>query len=321
MAKAKKRKYKKKQKGNLYTIVMFLIAVVLFFIIRLEPEVLSNIKYALKINMVPELAVTEGEISVHFIDVGQGDCSLIRLPPKDGERYINILIDSGESGNGRKVISYLESLGIRTLDAVIVTHPHSDHMGCMDEIIDYFEVKSFYTCDFMDSLTPTTASYEDMLDSIERKGLKINTVGAGEYLNSLTKDVTGCEIKVIAPFLNNTETDLNNTSLIIRLKYGSTSFLFTGDAEMEEYKYIRGTIGQVSVLKVGHHGASNATDEALAAELCPKIAVISCGENNDYGHPHEKTIKILKTFGAEIRRTDLEGDIVIISDGENLKTA
>ena len=315
MAKAKKRKNKKNQKGNIYTIVMFLIAVVLFFIIRLDPEVLKDIKYALKINMVPESAVTEGEISVHFIDVGQGDCSLIRLPPKDGERYINILIDSGESGNGKKVISYLESLGIRTLDAVIVTHPHSDHMGCMDE------VKSFYTCDFMDSLTPTTASYEDMLDALERKGLKINTVGAGEYLNPLTKDVTGCEIKVIAPFLNNTETDLNNTSLIIRLKYGSTSFLFTGDAEMEEYKYIRGTIGQVSVLKVGHHGAANATDEALAAELCPKIAVISCGENNDYGHPHEKTIKILKTFGAEMRRTDVDGDIVIISDGENLKTA
>ena len=310
-----KRRRKKNVKQNpVYAAVMLILALVLFFITKLDmPESNSGADE-------PVLDAAAGEMQVHYIDVGQGDSELIRLP-KDEGGYINILIDSGENGYGDTVIDYVEALGVNYLDAVIVTHPHSDHMGCMDDVLKHFEVGKFYMCDIPESITPTTRSYEDMLDVLIDKGLKISTVGTGDTLSELTEGVSGAAFKVLGPDIGHNMDDLNNCSLIIKLYFGENTFLFTGDAEMVAYENVKGTIGAVDVLKVGHHGSYNATDEELIEETSPSIAVISCGKDNDYGHPHDSTMKILENAGLEIHRTDLEGSIVVSSDGTELKVA
>lgn len=315
MAKKKKRKNRKNSSG-VYTIVMFIIAIVLFFIIRVNPSLFENIKLP-DINK-NENTFTEGEASVHFIDVGQGDSVLIRLPLDNKEGYKNILIDSGEYGNGKKIINYLENSGVYTLDAVFVTHPHSDHMGCMAEIIRHFEVKSFYMPHFPENLTPITSSYESMLDALSEKGLKIKEVGSTDILTEVTSGVSGAKLCVLAPYKINKAEDLNNVSLIMKLYFGNNTFLFTGDAEIEELNTIRGFIGSADVLKVGHHGASNATDELLLAEVRPKYSVISVGKGNDYGHPHEKVLNMLYSIGSAVIRTDQTGSVVIKSNGNEI---
>ena len=316
---AKKRKYKKKQKSEgAYTIVMFLIAIVLFFILKIDPSLLENIKVP-EYNL-PEATFTEGEMSVHYIDVGQGDSILIRMPLDEGEKYKNILIDAGESGNGKTIINYLESFGIDTLDAIIVTHPHADHIGSMDDIIRHFNIKSFYMPPFPESLTPITSSYEDMLDELNLKGIKIKEVKSGDVLSSLTEGIACAQLSVLAPQKDAVVSDLNNVSLVIKLQFGNVNFLFTGDAENEEYNSIKGKIGKIDVLKAGHHGASNANGKELIYELMPKYAVISCGKNNDYGHPHDSVLNTFKKIGTEVLRTDLKGTIVIKTDGTKIIT-
>ena len=315
MANKKKRRYKKRKKekfGCSYTAVMLLLAVVLFYIVKFEPEFIKV--------SAPELSDASGEAEVHFIDVGQGDSSLIRLPEDDGG-YINILIDSGEKSYGDEVENYLYSIGVYELDAVIVTHPHSDHMGSMAMIIEEFPIGKFYMSSIPENIVPTTNTYESMLDALDEKGLKITTIGSGDNLSELTNSVSGASIKVLSPRLDNDFDDLNDVSLIIKLNYGSTSFLFTGDAELGAYKEIRGSIGRVNVLKIGHHGSSNATDEALLAETYPEYAVISYGRDNDYGHPHDRVIDLLNKYQITMIRTANFGNIIFTSDGENLSVA
>lgn len=249
-----------------------------------------------------------GKLTVSYIDVGQGDSTLIQLP--DGK---TILIDAGEVEYGRTVSDYIESLGIKKLDYVIATHPHSDHIGGLPDVISQFDVGAVY----MPKAQNNTKIFEKLLTGIQDKGLKINTAKAGVTL--LSED--GLEAEFLAP--NGTSySDLNNYSAVLRLSFGSNSFLFTGDAEAKSEGEILSAYGsgqlQSDVLKVGHHGSAYSSSDAFLKAVSPKYAVISCGAGNKYGHPESVILDKLSGAKVSVYRTDEAGTIVFTSDGSKL---
>lgn len=245
-------------------------------------------------------------LKVHFIDVGQADSILIQLP--DGK---NILIDGGNNADGPDVVSYLKAQGVRLLDYVVATHPHEDHIGGLDTAINAFDVGKVYA----PRVTSNTQTFEDFLLAVQRKGLKINEAKAGVTLDAGPKTTA----VFVAP--NGTGYDnLNNYSAVLRLTYGQTSFLFTGDAEIEsETEMLQaGHNLKADVLKVCHHGSDSSTSPKFLAAVKPKYAVISVGAENDYGHPSPDVLVRLAKAGVDIYRTDEVGTIVVTSDGQKV---
>jgi len=253
-----------------------------------------------------EKPAVSGTLKVYFIDVGQADAILIKLP--SGQ---NILVDGGNNDDGSLVVNYLKQQGVKRLDHVIGTHPHEDHIGGLDVAIKSFEVGKVY----LPRVSHTTKTYEDLLLAIKNKGLRVTQAKAGVKL-----DVgPGVEAVLVAPNSSGYE-DLNNNSAVLKLKYGSTSFLFTGDAEAEsESEMLRaGYDLKADVLKVGHHGSHSSTTPAFLKAVSPKYAVVSVGKGNDYGHPHSETLAKLAAAGVQVFRTDLQGTIVVTSDGKSI---
>ena len=245
---------------------------------------------------------SEDELVAHFIDVGQGDSSFIELPNGD-----TMLIDAGTASYGDDIIEYIESLGYQDIDYVVATHPHADHIGGMAEVIDAFDIETVY----MPKAVSTSKTYENLLETIQDKGLSIHTGRAGvEVLN--TDDLT---ILMFAP-VQEEYSNLNNYSIVLKITYGDTSFLYTGDAE-DSLDEITGDI-EADVLKVGHHGSDTSTTSDFLARVNPSYAVISVGEGNSYGHPALSTIELLEGYTSNIYRTDLSGTVVISSDGVNI---
>lgn len=251
-----------------------------------------------------------GTLEVYFFDVGQGDSELIRLP--GGE---NILIDAGTSSTEDELVGELRSLGAETLDLVVATHPHADHIGGMAAVIDAFDVRQVVMPRISESDTPTTKTYENLLQSIADKGLTITPAEPGDELLSSG----GAVLTVLAP---NGEDygDLNNYSVVLRLTYGEDSFLFTGDAEeaSEEEMLSLDWPLTATVLKCGHHGSETSTSPAFLDAVSPQYAVISCGVDNDYGHPDAVTLEKLEAAGAEVFRTDLQGTILASTEGSGV---
>jgi competence protein ComEC len=243
----------------------------------------------------------KGKLNIDFIDVGQGDSIFISLP--NGK---NALIDTGE---GDETVRFLKSKGVKTIDYLIATHPHADHIGGMAAVINTFNVKSMY----MTNAVHTTKTFENLLDAIEQKGLSINTVSAGLSLF----DFGNVKAEFIAP---NSESysNLNNYSAVLLLSYNNNRFLFMGDAEREEEAKILSKSYDISadVIKIGHHGSSSSSSLAFINAVKPKYAVISCGAENLYGHPDLVTLAILSN--TKILRTDLNGNIVFTSDGNKI---
>lgn len=250
----------------------------------------------------PTLA--EDESAVTFIDVGQGDCTLIRL--FDGR---TILIDAGESGSDEIINEYIYDCGIDTLDYVIATHPHADHIGGMEGVIREFDVKKIY----MPKATATTKTYERFLRAVKEKGLKITTAKAGVKMI----DEDGISAEFLAPVKSQYD-DLNNYSAVLKLTCGKVSFLFTGDAEAEAERQIDADVG-ADILKVAHHGSSTSSSAEFISRVWPEVAVISCGEDNSYGHPHNKVMERLELAGARCYRTDVNGNITVVTNGEKYK--
>lgn len=257
------------------------------------PEAQNDTVYA--------LVGDEGELRVSFIDVGQGDSEFIELP--NGE---TLLIDAGTNETGADVVNYIESLGYSSIDYVVGTHPHEDHIGGLDDVIRTFDVESVY----MPKVTADTKTFEDVLDAVDEKGLTINTAKAGVTL----VDGDGLSVKMLAPVLDEYD-NTNDYSAVIKVVYGDTSFLFTGDAEEYAESLITGDVDS-DVLKVGHHGSSTSTGETFLERVSPSYAVISCGLGNSYGHPHTETIE--KLGGIPVFRTDEMGTIVATSDGSEI---
>ena len=253
------------------------------------------------IKIISSEATKTEKLRIHFIDVGQGDAILIQFP--SGQ---NMLIDAGEDQNTIK--AYIANQGIKKIDHVIATHPHADHIGGMTNVIKSFDIGKVY----MPKTTHTSKTYENLLLAIKDKGLKITAAKAG-----LNIDVgTDVEAQLVGP---NSESydNLNNYSVVLRICYGNTSFLFTGDAESaaEAEMINSGYMIKSDVLKVGHHGSNSSTTPSFIEAVSPKFAVISAGKGNTYGHPHQEVLARLNDAGIEIYRTDESGTIIAESDG------
>ena len=255
---------------------------------------------------ISDLASNSPKLIVHYIDVGQGDSELIQIPGN-----INILIDGGTKSSSKKVVSYIKSLGIDTLNIVISTHPHEDHIGGLISVINSFKVE-----DVIDAgINHTSVTFKNYLKAIKAKNINYLTPSPGESFD-LATDV---KLIVYGPY-NRYISDLNNSSVVVKLVYGSTSFLFEGDAESkEESQLISGGLDlSVTVLKVGHHGSKTSSTLKFLKKVNPKISVISVGKDNSYGHPAKTTIDNLLALGSTVYRTDTTGDIIIESDGSNV---
>lgn len=248
---------------------------------------------------------TQNVMKVSYIDVGQGDSILVQVNGK------NLLIDAGPNESTDKLMSYLSKQNIKKLDFIVATHPHEDHIGAMDTVIKKYDIGEFYAPKKM----TTTKTFENMVNALKSKNIKINAAAAGVSLD-LGKNVK-CEM--IAPNGTNYES-LNNYSAVIKITYGNSKFLFTGDAEKLSEKEILNKNYDIScdVLKVGHHGSTSSSSKPFLDKVSPKIAIISCGKNNDYGHPHRETVDELKKRNIQIYRTDIDGSIVLISDGKKI---
>ena len=247
-------------------------------------------------------------LAVNFLDVGQGDCEFIQLP--DGKC---MLIDAGVSDSAGKIASKISELGYEKIDYLVATHPHADHIGGMKRIVENFDIGEIY----MPKASTNTKTFENLLQAISDKGLSINTAKAGKVIY----ESDDLKIEILAP-ISDTYKDLNNYSAVIRLQYGNNVFLFTGDAEeLAEGEMLNAyskSALKADVLKVGHHGSNTASSADFISAVLPKYAVIEVGEDNSYNHPHAEAVDTLNAVGAEILRTDLNGNITIISDKVNI---
>lgn len=245
-------------------------------------------------------------LSVRFFDVGQGDSILLRSP--EG-KYM--LIDTGTNSGEKKLISDLEKCGVKTLEYLVLTHPHEDHIGGADKVLEKFKVKTLLSPD----VGADTEAFRNLLAAIEKSDCAdIQPPVGREY--TFFED---CTFTVLGPA--DTDETLNNCSLVLRLTYKDTAFLFMGDAEKEEETAILSRFKDdlsADVLKVGHHGSSTASSDSFLDAAKPSVAVISCGKGNDYGHPHQSTLRRLKDRNVKICRTDLSGTVKIVSDGEKI---
>jgi competence protein ComEC len=296
-----------------------------------------------------------GELEVHVLDVGQGDAILIVAPEdKETKQRKVVLVDAGDTGRGKIVLDAMKRYNLSQIDLFIATHAHADHIGGADEVINATSIKSVLDssvppparADATDNQNgnsrrgrargasttaelPTTKSYRDLLDAINKSGAQYTKAEPGQKFELSG----GAVITVLAPIqpfftkdqLRSGGNEPNANSVVVRLDYGRFSMLLTGDAEAqtEERMINKDTNLQARILKVGHHGSKYATSENFIKYVKPEVAVISDGANNRYGHPSPDALARLKAAGVKIYRTDLQGEITIISKGEGyeIKTA
>jgi len=249
-------------------------------------------------------AGAKGQLKVHFIDVGDADCILIEQGNK------SMLIDAGNNSDEDAIKKHLQKLGISKLDVVVGTHVDEDHIGSMDAVINDFDIGKIY----MPESNGKTKYLEDVLCAVRKKELQITPPVAGE---SFKLGDASCTI--LAPVSSAYE-KINNYSIVIKLKYGNTSFLFTGDAESlsEREMMRRGFDLSADVIKLGHHGSIRSTTDEFLGRVNPKYAVIMVGRKNNYRHPHKRTMEKLKAKGIKVYRTDEHGTIIAVSDGKSI---
>lgn len=246
--------------------------------------------------------IPDGEkLQIWFLDVGQADSILIQ----DNDAYM--LIDAGNNEDGEKLVSYFQTLGIESFQYVIATHAHEDHIGGMDDIIDSFDIDTFY----MPDVITTTKTFESVLDSLEEKNIAFQT----PVVDS-TFELGNATIQVL--YIGTEENNLNNTSIVLKLTYGNNSVLFMGDAEKEVETTIENKEINADVLKVGHHGSDTSSSKRFLEKVNPSYAIISVGTGNSYGHPNNSTIQALENLNTKIYRTDENGTIIITTDGTNI---
>jgi len=246
-----------------------------------------------------------GDLVVHFIDVGQGDSILLQFRDK------TMLIDAGERGMGERVVAYLESQGVKQIDVVVATHAHSDHIGGLATVISAFPVGRFVDA----GQAHPSATYENLLALVEERGIPYTAAERGQAI-ALDPDL---EVLVFNPAVQPIG-DINEDSVVLKATYGDISYLFTGDAgkPAEESMAAAGLDLDADVLKVGHHASRYASSAAFLSAVSPAISVIFVGEGNDYGHPHEEVLERLRAAGSRVYRTDLDGTVVVATDGRTL---
>lgn len=250
------------------------------------------------------------DTSVHFIDCGQGDSILII---SEGE---TALIDTSTKEESEKVVDYLKKKGLEKLDHLILSHPHADHMGGAEVILESFEVDEIHMGRPTKGAEPTTALYINFLKKVQALGKKIDTTEAGDKM-----EIGAFSVMVLGPVEPYRE--MNNQSLVLRLEYDEVSFIFTGDQEIDAEKDLLESVEfselDATVLKIGHHGSESSTGDAFLNAVSPQYAIISCGKDNSYGHPDEEIIERLNQNNIKYWRTDHNGSVVMTTDGKGLK--
>lgn len=302
------KKGKKRNNSLLYTLTSIIVIVlILLFGNKLSMDNIETMFSNVSENTVLENSsdintnVIEGQdVIVRFFDVGQADAILVQ------SAGMNMLIDAGTNNMGNTVVQNLINLGINKIDYLVGTHPHEDHIGGMDDVINNFEIGTIY----MPRVQTNTKTFEDVLDAINNKGLTITTPDVG-YIFELGN--TKCEIMNAGTGTSEENSNLNLASIVIRMVYGDESFLFMGDAE--QINENSRDWPQTTVLKVGHHGSDTSSSTNFLNQVKPEISVISVGINNMYGHPKQIILDRLNTLNSKIYRTDQNGTITIVCDG------
>lgn len=306
------RKSKKKEAKLLYELMVGILFIVLALLLgynNLEDEIIDTSN---KINPITaeemqniEL-IGDNKIQIHFFDVGQADSILLISNDK------TMLIDAGTNDKGKLVVQDIKNLGVDRLDYVIGTHPHEDHIGGLDDVIKNFDIGTIY----MPKIQTNTKTFEDVLDAVSEKGLKITTPSVGDIFKVGEVD---CEIMLCDVDLAEKNNNLNLSSIAIRSTFKEQSYLFMGDCEKENEQTRNWP--QTNVLKVGHHGSDTSSSQDFLNQVLPQIAIIQTGKDNKYGHPKQTTLNKLEKLKALIYRTDLNGNILLESDGINNKVS
>lgn len=291
---AKKRVNKKT--GSLLSTALIIIVCAVWLLINSTSDDNGKAKPAAGVNTGTE---------VHFVDVGQGDATLVT----SGNQ--TMLIDTGERDDSNTLIHYLGDMGIKSLDYLIITHPHTDHMGEASEIINQFDTENIIM-PRTGSNVPTTSIYSTFIKTVKKQNKKTTAAKDSEFSFG--------EMKVILYTAKEEHSDLNNYSVLVKLVHGDNSFLITGDCESEEEKEMisQGFDLSADVLKAGHHGGATSSSAAFLKSVRPQYAVVSCGKDNMYGHPHEQAVKRLKKYADYYYCTMNNGTVTFISDGKGL---
>ena len=255
-----------------------------------------------------EIAAVEGIFTLHVIDVGNADSLLL----EQGET--KVLIDAGERGDSKTVLRYLADRGIRTLDLVIATHPHTDHMGGMADVLKNIEVKRFIQSYMPESATPTSDAYFDMLEMLDKKNIPVEEAKPGTKIQ-----IGEAVMEILAPLSPDEEP--NNMSVVTRVTFGKRRFLLMGDAEktVEEQLLRSGAALKADVIKLGHHGSRSSSSEAFIRKVDPTFAIMTCGAGNRYGHPHRETVALMEKLKIPAFRCDVEGCMQFTTDGDYLR--
>lgn len=242
-----------------------------------------------------------GDLVVQFIDVGEADCTLIS---NNGH---NMLIDAGNNRDGKLLVNYFKSIGINKFDYLITTHSHEDHIGGMNNIIKSFEIDKFY----IPNVSVDNMTYKEVIKSLNNKNINKETPSEDSII-----ELGNSKLKVLS--IRDDKEDLNKDSIVLKLYYGNISLLFMGDAPSDIEHSILNKDLKSNVLRVGHHGSRYSTSANFLYKVHPEYSIISVGNNNDYGHPHKVTIDKLNRVNSKIYRTDLNGTIIMTSDGNNI---
>ncbi|WP_107926933.1 MBL fold metallo-hydrolase [Lysinibacillus parviboronicapiens] len=248
-------------------------------------------------------AVTAGQqMLVHFIDVGQGDSILIESP--NGK---TMLVDGGVKGAGQHIVSYLHELGVKKLDIVVATHPDADHIGGLIPVLNSIDIEQFYDS----GKIHTSQTFEDMLTLIDTKNIPYNVPKTGDHIMLDEK------IDVTVLNANETASDNNDASIVLKLTYGDISFLLTGDAGVALEKEMLAQDVKATVLKAGHHGSNTSSSQSFIQAVHPEVTILSYGKDNKYGHPHVEVVERLQAIGSKIYATAETGSVIVSTDGVN----
>lgn len=294
----------KNKKINLFNVLVFIFVLIyVIFGTDVIKDIKNNVASVSNVTNNSESVKLQDNVNleVYFLDVGQADSILIKLE----DEYM--LIDAGNNEDGVKLVNYFNELGIKEFKYVFGTHPHEDHIGGMDDIINNFKIDNYY---MPDKIT-TTKTFEDVLDALINNNLQYTILEKGDEFN-----LSSANFKVI--YAGDETNDINDSSIVLKLTYGNNSFLLTGDATSNIEKTLLNDDIKSDVLKVAHHGSNYSSTDEFLDVVSPKYAVISVGKNNNYNHPSNSTLKKLNDRNIKLYRTDLDGTIKFTSDGENI---